>query len=547
MSSACGGPSSASSPQPKDRKTAAHATARDLFGTRTVSPAWQGLLPCCLVSCRSLWIPPRAQSRARCAQPCHLSLAAPGHGRPASPADGCPHTVGGTLPHGHGEKEGVMTPDTSTAELREFIGELRAVDNHTHANTTVPGDTEFDALSLEVLGDFPLPVTLQPESPVWVAAYQALYGYPHDELLSDEHWLVLRATMRAIAEQHGERFPEWVLDRVGTEVMLTNRVAMGPGLSPPRFRWVSFVDALMFPLSTRAEAARTPDRLKLYPQEVSLLRRYLAELKVAELPGTLEAYLRTVVTPTLERHKLADCVAVKFEAALLRSLDFADVPAQTAAAVYSRYVGGGEPSHAEYKALQDFLFREISREAGRLGMAVHLHAFEGPGAYYETAGADPLLLEPTFNDPTLRHTRFVLVHGGGVFAAHARAMMWKPNVYVDTSAMALLYTPQALAAILRDWLRQFPDKVLFGTDAASFGPDTGWELAAWIGTSQTRTALAMALGDMVRGGEVSRIRAEEIATMVMRTNAGELYGLSLGTGSMLREPWAQEPSHHQPP
>ncbi len=86
-----------------------------------------------------------------------------------------------------------------------------------------------------------------------------------------------------------------------------------------------------------------------------------------------------------------------------------------------------------------------------------------------------------------------------------------------------------LAAILRDWLLQFPDRVLFGTDAASFGPDVGWELAAWIGTTQARTALAIALGNMMRSGEVSRTRAEELATMVMRTNSGVLYGLSLGT------------------
>jgi hypothetical protein len=32
---------------------------------------------------------------------------------------------------------------------------------------------------------------------------------------------------------------------------------------------------------------------------------------------------------------------------------------------------------------------------------------------------------------------------------------------------------------------------------------------------------------MMRNGEVSRSRAEEIATMVMRTNAEQLYGLSL--------------------
>ena len=44
------------------------------------------------------------------------------------------------------------------------------------------------------------------------------------------------------------------------ETMLANRVAMGPGLAPPRFLWVSYVDALLFPLSNKAESAATPDR-----------------------------------------------------------------------------------------------------------------------------------------------------------------------------------------------------------------------------------------------------------------------------------------------
>ena len=109
-----------------------------------------------------------------------------------------------------------------------------------------------------------------------------------------------------------------------------------------------------------------------------------------------------------------------------------------------------------YKALQDFLFRYIAREAGRLGMAVHIHSFEGAGNFFRAAGADPLLLEPVFNDPTLRETNFVIVHGGGVYAAHAGAMLWKPNVYVDMSAMTLLYTPEKLAEVLRGWLTSIP-------------------------------------------------------------------------------------------
>ena len=59
----------------------------------------------------------------------------------------------------------------------------------------------------------------------------------------------LRRTREAAVKEHGDRFPEWVLDKAGIEVMLANRIAMGPGLSPPRFRWVSYVDALMLPLS----------------------------------------------------------------------------------------------------------------------------------------------------------------------------------------------------------------------------------------------------------------------------------------------------------
>ena len=42
-----------------------------------------------------------------------------------------------------------------------------------------------------------------------------------------------------------------------------------------------------------------------------------------------------------------------------------------------------------------------------------------------------------------------------------------------------------------------------------------------------RSALTLALTNMIRNGEVSRARAEEIATMVMRTNAATLYKLEL--------------------
>jgi predicted TIM-barrel fold metal-dependent hydrolase len=93
--------------------------------------------------------------------------------------------------------------------------------------------------------------------------------------------------------------------------------------------------------------------------------------------------------------------------------------------------------------------------------------------------------------------------------------------------MTMAYPRVKLAAVMRDWLIQYPEKVLFGSDASAFGPEMGWEVAAWIATKNGRAALALALTDMIRNGEVGRARAEAIATMVMRTNAGRLYQLEL--------------------
>jgi hypothetical protein len=64
---------------------------------------------------------------------------------------------------------------TADAEITAFIGKIRAVDNHSHANSVVPGDSDQDALPLEVIFPFEVPVQLRPDNPDWLAAYKALY------------------------------------------------------------------------------------------------------------------------------------------------------------------------------------------------------------------------------------------------------------------------------------------------------------------------------------------------------------------------------------
>jgi predicted TIM-barrel fold metal-dependent hydrolase len=424
-----------------------------------------------------------------------------------------------------GAPRGAAGASGADPELSAYLDSLRAVDNHAHANSVAAADSDADALPLDGI-PFELPVPLRSDNPDWLAAYRALYAYPHPDL-TETHIADLRTSMQAVAKAQGDSFPRWVLQQTGSEVVLANRIAMGPGLQPPNFRWVSFADAFLFPLSTATEAAASPDRAKLFPLETRLLNRYLTDRGIARLPPTLDAYVSSVVTATLESQRQGGCVAIKFEAAYLRALDFERADSAAASRIYARYVGGGEPTHAEYKTLQDWLFRYVAREAGRLGMAVHLHSFEGFGNGYRAAGADPLLLESAFTDPALQRTNFVIVHGGGIYASHTAAMLWKPNVYADISMMTLAYTPTRLSAILRMWLTQYPEKVLYGSDAVALGPEMGWDVSAWVAGRHGREALALALSEMVRHGEVTRERAHEIARMVMRTNAGGLYKLEL--------------------
>ncbi|MFN2532240.1 MAG: amidohydrolase family protein [Pyrinomonadaceae bacterium] len=243
------------------------------------------------------------------------------------------------------------------------------------------------------------------------------------------------------------------------------------------------------------------------------------------LPATLDEYLQRVITPTLEKQKRKGAVAVKFEVAYLRRLDFEVADANAAASTYSHYVGGGEPAREAYKNLQNLIFHHIAQEAGRLGLAVHIHAIDGAGNYYRPSGSNPLLLESTFNDPTLRKTTFVLIHGGYPFTRQTRSLVAKPNVYADFSGQTFFLYPRALSEVLRDWLETYPDKVLFGTDAFSFTPAIDWPEVAWLSNTTARQALAIALTGMMNDDEITRARAVELARMALRDNAVRLYKL----------------------
>jgi predicted TIM-barrel fold metal-dependent hydrolase len=401
-------------------------------------------------------------------------------------------------------------------QIAQEIAAIKAIDNHAHpVRPTAAGekpDDEYDALPVDNLEAQSDPIRQRAHSPEVAEASQKLFG-------GDK-----AAAMRA----HSADYATWILDRVGIETMIGNRVAMGPGLPSPRFQWVPFADALMYPLDNQA-MIHNSDQKAFFPLEEKLLKRYYAESGVAAKPAALNDYLEKVVRATLERHKKSGALGEKFEMAYLRTLDIGNPSRADAEKAYAGHgaiqAKSASPSAGDYKALQDYIFRFIATECGRQGMAVHIHAAHGGGGYFNVSWANPLLLEPLYNDPSLRKTNIVMLHGGWPFTRELTPLLTKPNAYVDFSEQTAFNTPHDVAEVLRGWLAYVPEKVMFATDAYPFSPELGWEEAAWIANATGREALGRALTMMMHDNEISRERAGELARMVLRENAQKLYGL----------------------
>jgi hypothetical protein len=418
-----------------------------------------------------------------------------------------------------------LQPD---AGLFGEINHIKAIDNHSHPpaldNAGQP-DEDFDALPCDPLEPTTAGLMFREDNPVYIKAWQAMFGYKYNDA-SPEHVKELLAAKQQVKQREGENYPNWVLDQLGIESELANRVAMGRGLQPPRFRWVAFDDTLLFPLNNSSLAAQSPDRKIFYGREELVFARYLNQLNLNGVPLTLAEYTAKIVTPLLELQRTDGALAIKFEAAYLRALDFAPAKEADAARIYLRYVKGGVPSDADYKTLQDYLFRYIAQEAGRLGLAVHVHTGGGCGGYFHLEGSNPLLLDSVFNDPALRKTNFVMLHGGaGGFEELVAYLLMKPNVYADFSEQTWMTSPRHIAASVRFMLEFYPEKVLFGTDLYPLTPQVNWEETGFQTENAARTALALALTGMMLDGEVTRSQASSIAHMVLHDNAARLYGI----------------------
>lgn len=402
--------------------------------------------------------------------------------------------------------------------LLQQIRQIPIFDDHGH-----PGfadDSDVDAMTSPPV--IHPPFRLRLDNPELITASKELFGYPYADN-SPEHikWLVAKKAELRRTER-GYQYFDRILDKLNVETMMANRVAMGDYLDPKRFHWVFFVDSFLFPLDNSELAARNVDEGAYVPLQEKNLKRELAQAGLSALPGDFAAYLG-FVDKVLEQNRSHGGVSIKFEIAYFRTLHFEDPPEVEAARIYNQYHAGGKPSAAEHAVFEDFMFRYLLRQAGRLHLAVQIHTAVGTGDYFSISGGNVLNLENVLRDTRYSNVNFVLLHGGYPFQDQAIWLAAIPNVYLDSSLMGLYLYPHDLAEVLRHWLLLYPEKVVFGSDAFPFNDAIGAEESDWLAVESARTGLATALTGMIARGEVTEQQALVFARGYLHDNATRIY------------------------
>ena len=399
----------------------------------------------------------------------------------------------------------------------DVVNNIPAFDHHAH-----PGfadDADVDAMASP-----PGSAALRERetNPELVAAAKALWGYPYSDF-SGEHakWLLeKKAEMKK--QYAGTAYFDMLLDKLNFERGVANRAMMADYLDPKRFAWVFFVDSFMWPFDNSKERARNGDQQVYIPLQEKMLHRWMQQEKVSALPANFADYLK-FISQVLEDNQKKGGIAIKFEVAYFRPMHFSDPTREEAEALYKKYARGGVPAEAEYRTFQDYIFRYLVAEGGRLKLPVHIHTAVGIGDYFNISESNIMRLENIVRDPRYAGTTFVMIHGGYPLEREAIWLAAVKNVYMDSSLMDVWMYPGAFKNTLRQWLETFPDKITFGTDCFPYNDVLGAEESYWLGAVSTREALAGALAEMVSSGEISDAKAIEMAHAYLHDTALSLY------------------------
>ncbi|RJP71987.1 MAG: hypothetical protein C4532_06840 [Candidatus Abyssobacteria bacterium SURF_17] len=208
-------------------------------------------------------------------------------------------------------------------------------------------------------------------------------------------------------------------------------------------------------------------------------------------------------------------VAIKIGIAYNRTLQFEEASIDEANRAFN--LPDEKATWADIKAFQDFLVFRIIETAGRHGLPVQIHTGLLAGGKNTLSNSNPLHLTNIFLK--FPDVQFDIFHGGFPFMNQlgSLALMF-PNVYLDTCWLPLI-SYESFKRALNEWLSYVPaGKFLWGGDC---GTAEGIYGAVYM----VRHALAEALAEKIRDGQMDEEIAVFVARSLLHDNAGRLFSL----------------------
>lgn len=233
--------------------------------------------------------------------------------------------------------------------------------------------------------------------------------------------------------------------------------------------------------------------------------------------NTLDGYLRSL-KKAFEAGVEYGMVGVKSGLAYNRILYYENVPESKAEEVFNKLMEGKPARQEEVKKLQDYMMHRVLDLAAEYELPVQIHTGLHAGNGNTITNSKPTHLANLFMEHP--DVNFCLFHGGYPYGGELATLAKNfPNVFID---MCWLYviSPSYSERYLHEWIETVPANKILG-----FGGDYSFVEAVYAHSVMARQVIAKVLVEKVRTGYLSESEAIDIAKMILRENAIQVFKL----------------------
>ena len=336
----------------------------------------------------------------------------------------------------------------------------------------------------------------------FIRGFQKLYNF-RDPYFTRENTLALSA---GIAENYQD-YRTWfdnAFQKAGFELMFLDQYwkPLNTNIDEKHFALAFHINTLVMQASSKPGKGVAPEGI------------YALAKKEGSVINSLEDYLEFcdyLFRKNVESH----AVCVKNSMAYSRSLDYEDVPFETASDLFLK--PAGNLNNKEQKMIQDFMFHWIIQKSIDYDLPIQIHTGYLAGNGNVLDNGRPLKLNNLFLQ--YPEAKFVLFHGGypwtGEYAAFGKMF---PNVYLDLVWLPQISREEAVHA-LEEILDGVPyNKLFWGGDCAFIEEATG-------SLEFGKDVVSTVLNNRIKRGLLTEEVAMEIIDRIFRENAIDVFKL----------------------